>query len=144
MITCIAIDDEPLALTLIESYIQRKQANLKYLGGFNDALAAQAFLKDNPVDLLFLDIQMPDINGLEIYKELAQKPMVIFTTAYSDFAAEGFDLEAVDYLLKPFSYERFDRAVTKAMEYRNYKRGGNNEDNDIVYVKSGYELCVYR
>src|SRR6476619_7107767 len=116
MIQCIAIDDEPLALQLINEYCG-KISFLKLEKVFTNTDEARAYLQENKVDLLFLDIQMPDINGMQFYKSLAEKPPVIFTTAYKDFAVEGFTVDAVDYLLKPFEYDRFLKACYKAKEY---------------------------
>src|SRR4051794_20462070 len=97
---CIAIDDEPLALELLENFADKFPA-LQMLHIFEDAVSGAEFLKHTPVDLLFIDINMPDISGLDLVRSLQQKPMVIFTTAYKKFAYEGFELEALDYLLKP-------------------------------------------
>ena len=115
MITCIAIDDEPLALKIIEEYCS-KISFLQLIQTFSDTDAAIAYLKDNKVDALFLDIQMPDITGIDLYKNLANKPLVVFTTAYKDFAVEGFNADAGDYLLKPFEYDRFFKAAYQIKE----------------------------
>ena len=106
MIHCIAIDDEPLALQLVNEYCN-KISFLQLEKTFTNTDEAKEWLSTNKVDLIFLDIQMPDINGMQFYKNLSEKPPVIFATAYKDFAAEGFNVEAVDYLLKPFEYDRF-------------------------------------
>ena len=119
MIQCIAIDDEPLALQLVNEYCS-KIAFLKLEKTFTNTDEARTYLQENPVDLLFLDIQMPDISGMQFYKNLSQKPPVIFTTAYKDFAAEGFNVDAVDYLLKPFEYDRFLKACYKEKEYLDF------------------------
>lgn len=134
---CIAIDDEPLALELIQSYAQ--QAGWLQLNAtFTDAVKAKEFLNDNNVDLLFLDIQMPDVNGLQFFSSLEPKPPVIFTTAYSHYAVEGFNLDAIDYLVKPFEYERFLKAVTKAKELIEYRQ--NKEINEgYLFVKYNYQ-----
>lgn len=110
---CIAIDDEPLALRQIKSYIA-KSPSLELCGSFSNALAARDFLATESVDLIFVDINMPDLNGLDFVRELEHKHLVIFTTAYSEYALEGFRLDAVDYLLKPFSLKEFQRSVKKA------------------------------
>ena len=134
---CVALDDEPLALQLIQSYVQ--QWGLLHLAAtFTDAYQAKEYLTQNPVDLLFLDIQMPDINGLEFFSSLERKPLVIFTTAFSQYAVEGFNLDAVDYLLKPFEYERFLKAVIKAQELAEYRQ--NKEINEgYLFVKHNYQ-----
>src|SRR4051794_4865124 len=113
---CIAIDDEPLALQLITEYASRIPF-LVLAGTFTDPDEAKVWLRENKADLLFLDIQMPDINGIQFYQSLPEKPLVVFTTAYSEYAVEGFNVDAVDYLLKPFEYDRFLKAVFKAREY---------------------------
>jgi DNA-binding LytR/AlgR family response regulator len=106
MLTAIAIDDEPSALEVVQMHAT-KVLFLELQAGFTNAFQALRYLQANPVDLLFLDIHMPDISGLELVKCLPKAPMVIFTTAYSQYAVEGFELDAVDYLLKPFSLARF-------------------------------------
>lgn len=138
MITCIAIDDEPLALQLINEYCG-KISFLKLEKIFTNTDEASAYLQENKVDLLFLDIQMPDINGMQFYKSLTQKPPVIFTTAYKDFAAEGFTVDAVDYLLKPFEYDRFLKACYKAKEYLEFLSTQEMQLNSI-FVKVNYEI----
>ncbi|SDF91532.1 Response regulator receiver domain-containing protein [Pedobacter terrae] len=105
-IKCIVIDDEPLAIRLLENHIA-KIAELKLLAIATNALEAYRILQKQDVDLLFLDVQMPDLNGIEFLRSLNKKPPTIFTTAHREFAVEGFELEAVDYLLKPITFERF-------------------------------------
>src|ERR1700756_1405367 len=110
---CIAIDDEPKALEVIERYCQKSDlVDLK--ATFREPVKAIDFLNKEKVDLIFLGINMPDINGMQLIRTLASKPMVIFTTAYSNYAVESYDLNAVDYLLKPITFERFLAAVNKA------------------------------
>lgn len=138
MIHCIAIDDEPLALQLINEYCS-KISFLKLEKTFTNTDEAKAWLQDNTVDLLFLDIQMPDINGMQFYKSLTQKPPVVFTTAYKDFAAEGFNVDAVDYLLKPFEYDRFLKACYKVKEYIEFLSSQELQLNSI-FVKVNYEI----
>ena len=138
MIHCIAIDDEPLALELISEYCS-KISFLKLGKIFTNTDEARIWLQENKVDLLFLDIQMPDINGMQFYKSLTQKPPVIFTTAYKDFAAEGFTVDAVDYLLKPFKYDRFLKACYKANEYLEFLSTQEMQLNSI-FVKVNYEI----
>jgi len=116
MITrCLIVDDEPLAREGLEQYV-RKMPGLELTGSCQSAIDALAFLQKEKPDLLFLDIQMPEMTGLELMKSLTHPPKVIFTTAYREFAVDGFDLNAVDYLVKPISFERFARAVQKVQQ----------------------------
>lgn len=138
MITCIAIDDEPLALQLILQYCE-KIPFLKLEKTFTNPDEAIDFLKENSVDLLFLDIQMPDITGIQLYRNLDKKPMVIFTTAYKDYAVDGFNVDAIDYLLKPFEYDRFLKAVYKAKEYLEFLTSQDLQLNSL-YIKVNYEM----
>lgn len=136
---CVAIDDEPLALELLRQYIIKFPA-LKLVQTFDDAISGAEFLRDNSVDLLFVDINMPDITGIDLVKSLQQKPMVIFTTAYKKFAIDGFDLDAIDYLLKPVEFERFAKAVNKAVSYYGLKNTPKNGSDDSILVRSEYKL----
>jgi two-component system, LytTR family, response regulator len=136
---CIAIDDEPLALDLIKEYVA-KTPGLQLIQTFDDAISGGEFLRSNPVDLLFVDINMPDVTGIDLVRSLQEKPMIIFTTAHKKFALEGFELDAIDYLLKPISFERFSRAVTKAMEYHQYKKQAKTETNESLFVYSEYRM----
>ena len=112
---CLLVDDEPLALDILESYL-KKIPELELMGKCSNALEASEFLKNNKIDLMFLDIQMPGMLGTKFLSSLRVKPMVIFVTAYSNYAVESYDLEVVDYLLKPVSMERFTKAALKAFE----------------------------
>jgi two-component system, LytTR family, response regulator len=114
-INCIAIDDEPLALDIIKDYCS-KISYLNLMDTFTSPIASIDFLKSNKVDLLFLDIQMEQLTGIQLLNVIKSKPMVIFTTAYDSFAVLGYELDAMDYLLKPISFERFLKATTKAYE----------------------------
>jgi len=116
MIRCIAIDDEPLALQLISEYASRIPF-ISLEETFSNPDEASKWLQNNQGDLWFLDIQMPDINGVQFYRSLSQKPQVIFTTAYSEFAVEGFNVDAIDYLLKPFEFDWFLTAAYKSKKY---------------------------
>lgn len=137
---CIAIDDEPLALELIKNYVARIPS-LQLLHTFDDALSGAEFLKNGTVDLLFVDINMPDITGVELVRALEKKPMVIFTTAYKNYAYEGFELEALDYLLKPIDFERFSKAVDKAIDYYKYKNNTTADESAAsLYVYSEYRM----
>jgi len=115
---CIVIEDEPAAQSILERNI-RMCAGLECSGIFSDAFSAQAFLDCNKVDLMFLDINLPEISGVSFLRSLVHPPLVIFTTAYPEYAIEGFDLEIVDFLLKPISFERFCKAVNKAKDKLN-------------------------
>lgn len=114
MIKCIAIDDEPLALRQLRTYIARVPF-LELAGEYRNAIEASRTLEEHPVDLIFCDINMPDLSGIDFVRTLSaeQRPMIVFTTAYSEYAVEGFKLEAIDYLLKPFSFDEFNRAVQR-------------------------------
>ncbi len=137
-ITCIAVDDEPLALQLIGQYCS-KIPFLQLQKVFTNPDEAKAYLADNKIDLIFLDIQMPDINGMQFYKSLPVKPAVIFTTAFKDYAVDGFNVEAVDYLLKPFEFDRFLKAVYKTKEYLEFLSSQDLQMSSI-YVKVNYEM----
>ncbi len=139
-IKALIIDDEPLARNVIEQYAQRLQ-NLAIAGTCNDALCAHNFLRDNEVDLMFLDINMPKLSGISFLKNMKNPPLVIFTTAYSEYALEGFELNAVDYLKKPFSFERFCKAFYRAEELfllKQNSKSTTHEDsqNRFLFVKS--------
>lgn len=138
MIRCIAVDDEPLAIKLMQEFIS-KVSFLELAGTFTDAIEARKFLEKEKIDLLFLDIQMPDINGVQFYNSLLNKPMVIFTTAFSEYAVEGFNVSAIDYLLKPFEYDRFVKSVYKAKEYYEFSKSQDIQLTSI-FVKSDYQL----
>lgn len=115
-ICCIVVDDEPLAVRLMESYVA-KTPFLSLKGSFTSGTAAYSFLQDNPVDLLFCDIQMPNLSGMDLSRMLPERTRIIFTTAFSEYAVEGFKVRALDYLLKPISYDDFLSAAMKAKEY---------------------------
>jgi DNA-binding LytR/AlgR family response regulator len=112
--TCIIVDDEPLAIEILESYVAKVE-QLKLEGTFRNAVSAFTFLQQQPVELIFLDIQMPKLSGIDFLKTLKNPPKVIFTTAFRDYAIEGFELEVADYLLKPIPFERFLKAVAKVL-----------------------------
>ena len=138
-IRCVAIDDEPLALEIMKAYISRIPS-LELVQEFEDAIAAAEFLRQTPVDILLVDIQMPDITGIDLVRSLQEKPVVIFTTAFKNFAFEGFELEALDYLLKPIDFDRFEKAIRKAMNYLDYKSKPLAENAEYLYVHSEYRL----
>ena len=133
--TAIAIDDEPRALEVVQIHAA-KVPFLDLKATFTDAFEAIPYLQKNKVDLLFLDIKMPDISGIELVNILQKTPMVIFTTAYSEYAVKGFELDAVDYLLKPFSLARFTKACNKALEIKGLR---NDETPNFIFLKTGYE-----
>lgn len=138
-IKCIAIDDEPPALVLLREYIS-KCSGLALVQTFEDAITGSEFLKSNPIDLLFIDINMPDITGLDLVRSLNIKPLIIFTTAHKKFAIDGFELAAIDYLLKPISFERFSKAVTKAIEYFEYRKKTETEEVENLFVYAEYRM----
>jgi DNA-binding LytR/AlgR family response regulator len=142
MMTCLIVDDEPLAIEVIKNHLEKIPA-LKYVTSFSDAIAASEFIHNHKkIDLLFLDIQMPDISGIELIKSLQIKPLVIFTTAYSEFALDGYELDVVDYLLKPISFARFEKSVNKALELhllRNQESIKQFADK-FIFVKSEYAM----
>jgi DNA-binding LytR/AlgR family response regulator len=139
MINCIGIDDEPLALEIIEEFCS-KVSFVKLEKTFTNTDEAAKYLRKFPVDLLFLDIQMPDISGIEFCKEHASNKLVIFSTAFSEYAVEGFNLNAIDYLLKPFEFSRFLQAANKANEYFNYLNASDNKEMQHLFVRSEYSL----
>lgn len=138
-INCIIIDDEPSSQNVLKAFI----ADIDFLvlrGVCNNAFEAANILnKNSTIDLLFLDINMPKISGISFYKSLQNPPDVIFTTAYSEYALEGFEVNAIDYLLKPFSFERFFKAVNKAMEKQSQQKNLNPEDEFLI-IKSNKVL----
>jgi DNA-binding LytR/AlgR family response regulator len=139
MINCIAIDDEPPALELLNNYCSQLDF-LNLLKTFTSTSEAAVFLQKYPVDLLFLDIQMPDVSGIDFFKSLQEPKMVIFTTAYSEYAVEGFNLCAVDYLLKPINFLRFEQAVRKTRDYLEYLNNRSSGEPKFLYVRSDYKL----
>ncbi|WP_205502543.1 LytR/AlgR family response regulator transcription factor [Rufibacter psychrotolerans] len=132
----IAIDDEPIALEIVRSHAA-KVPYLDLKADFSDAFKALEYLQKEPVDLIFLDIKMPDISGIDFFNSLSKKPLLIFTTAYSEHAVTSFEMDAVDYLLKPFSLARFIKGCNKAFELFNFRH--HTEATDHLYVKTGYE-----
>ena len=141
MIRCIAIDDEPLALKQLESYISKVDF-LELEAACRSAVDASKVLDSKPADVLFCDINMPDLDGMSFVKSLASQPMVVFTTAYSEYAVEGFKVNAVDYLLKPFGFNEFEKAALKVKRLYDLE---NKEDvtildyDDSVYIKTDYK-----
>ena len=143
-IKCLLVDDEPLALKQIVSYIDQTPF-LGLLEQFDSAIQAISFLRENKVDLMFVDINMPDLNGMDFVKSLNNPPRVIFTTAYRDYAVDGFDLKAVDYLLKPISFERLLQGVQKYYEestsrVREEKEKLPVEKDDSIFVRADRKM----
>ncbi len=147
---CIAVDDEPLALDLVSKFVEQTSF-LELAAKFDNAIHALGYLNEVPVDLIFLDIQMPDLSGMELArivegKASAKKPKIIFTTAYNQFAIEGYKVDALDYLLKPFSYEDFLKASTKAFNYyenQQQQQESKKDDESIapyIFLKVEYQL----
>ena len=170
MLKCLAIDDEPLALRQIEKYIE-KVPYLELVAASNNPLEAQRIAAIQPIDLMFVDINMPDLNGVDFVRSLITRPMIISTTAYSEYAVEGFRLDAVDYLLKPFSFADFSRAAAKAYALYELKYGQNatsqpsiatptpdsvapvtptqptptpSDDKEFISVKADYKVSLLR
>lgn len=144
MINVIIVDDEPLAQDVLETYVE-KVPELNLVKKCSNALQANEVLKNENIDLMFLDIQMPQLTGIDFLKTLSNPPLVIFTTAYDNYAIEGFELNALDYLLKPISLERFIKAVNKAMDQIELKKKeGSTEsittDSDYIFVKADKKL----
>lgn len=142
MIRCLAIDDETPALEILEDNI-RQIPFLQLVGKCKNAYAALEAMQREPVDLLFLDIEMPGITGLGFLKSLSNRPMVIFITAYRNYAVEGFDLDVLDYLVKPVSFDRFLKAANKALEYQGFKQKGEGPSGhfpDYLFIHTEYQL----
>lgn len=142
---CIAIDDEPRALEIIEKYVSKIDF-LDLVVTFRDPIEAVNYLLKNDIDLIFLDINMPGIMGTELVKVLKHQPMIVFTTAYSEYAIESYNLDAIDYLLKPFEFERFLKSVVKAKEFSKLSHKEKTEQkvygspvNTNIQIKSGSE-----
>jgi DNA-binding LytR/AlgR family response regulator len=139
--TCIIIDDEPLAIELIKDHLS-KFSNFKVIGTCQNAIEGLEMLKSNPVDLMFLDIQMPTLTGIEFLKSLSNPPKVIFTTAYREYALESYELEVVDYLLKPISFDRFFKAINKflktdiAIQKPQLQPTKAEDSNTFIYVNA--------
>ncbi|MCC9019010.1 LytR/AlgR family response regulator transcription factor [Flavobacterium lipolyticum] len=132
---CIIVDDEPPATRILENYIG-KVSFLEKTAVFNDALKALEFLNTHSVDVIFLDIQMPQLTGLQLSRIISKEIKVIFTTAYPDFALEGFELNAVDYLLKPIAFERFYQAVSKLNGDSKTEVVSNNHSAEFIFIKT--------
>lgn len=145
ILKCAIVDDEPLALNLMESYV-RKTPFLELCGKYNSALAALDEVRTKDIDLLFLDIQMPGQNGLEFSRLVPERTRIVFTTAFDQYAVDGFRVNALDYLLKPIGYNEFLAAADRAVEWFAMKRQSHSkgEDEEFIYVKSDYKLVRIR
>ncbi|MDD5361647.1 MAG: response regulator [Ignavibacteria bacterium] len=142
IINCIAVDDEPLALDIIKDYISQVPF-LKLMKTFKDGISVIEYLASNNIDLIFLDIEMGGISGTQLLKSLQKKPKVIMTTAYRNYAVDAFELDVADYLLKPFSFERFLKAVDKVYTIQKTEQKNsesNGSDKDYFFVKSNYKM----
>ncbi|MDX2001458.1 MAG: LytTR family DNA-binding domain-containing protein [Chitinophagales bacterium] len=148
MIKCITVDDEPLALTLLDDYIA-KVPFLELSKACKSSFDALQVLQNESIDLMFLDVKMPDVSGIQFLKTIRQRPMVVLTTAYDEYALEGYDLDLIDFLLKPIPFERFLKAVNKVFELHQLKHKPNTnlegfqqpafEKIDHLFVKEGYK-----
>ena len=148
ILRCALVDDEPLALSLLESYV-RKTDSLELCGSYSSAIQAMKSLAEHPVDLLFLDIQMPELNGLEFSRMVSDNTRIIFTTAFEQYAIDGYRVNALDYLLKPISYNDFIEAVNKALQWFELRKKAETPDSvqtslptdsNHIYVKSDYKI----
>ncbi|MDR6764200.1 DNA-binding LytR/AlgR family response regulator [Flavobacterium sp. 2755] len=144
---CVIIDDEPLAVELLEDFV-KKVDSLELVSTFNNAIDAVSFINQNNIDLIFLDIQMPHFSGIDFLNTIEKKPLVIFTTAYSDYAVEGFNLGAVDYLVKPIPFHRFLKSVVRAQQINNPSAAIQpisesiatpEVEQDFMFVRAEYE-----
>ena len=142
MINCIAVDDEPLALKQLENYISQVPF-LDFKGGCRCAAEAMKYIREDIVDAIFLDINMPDINGIDFVKTLVTPPIIVSTTAYADYAVEGFKVNAVDYLLKPFGLDEFRRAAEKVRVQYEQREGNSTavaDEDDSLFFKTDYKI----
>jgi DNA-binding LytR/AlgR family response regulator len=139
MINAIALDDEPPALRIVENFCGKVDF-INLVKTFTHPAEAMNYLEKFPVDLLFLDIRMPSISGIDFAKQLPKEQMVIFTTAFSDYAVEGFNLNAIDYLLKPYTFDRFLQAVNKAQDYFRFYHNQESAVQQYIFVRADYSL----
>ncbi|MFT4016751.1 MAG: LytTR family DNA-binding domain-containing protein [Agriterribacter sp.] len=136
MIKVIAVDDEPLTLELVESFCKKIEF-IQFEKGFSKTSHVLQYLEKNTIDLLLLDINMPSMSGIELYQSLEHKPMLIFTTSYSDYAIKSYELNAIDYLLKPFTFQRFEKAIQKAWEtYNLIQHASVSGESKYIMVKA--------
>ena len=141
-ISCIAVDDEPLAIEKIKSFAE-KLPQLRLVATFTNSFVALDFLRNNAIQLLFLDIQMDKMSGIELLEKMASRPQVIITSAFSEYAMKGYDLSVTDFLLKPYTFDRFSLAVNKVTDYIQWQQAALitvKKPVDYIFVKSGYKL----
>ena len=143
-IRCLIVDDEPLAIEILEEYIN-KVPWLNFVGSFDKGVEAIEHINNNSIDLLFLDIQMPDLTGLDFLKSLPNRPATILTTAYSEYAVQSYELDVVDYLLKPIDFERFYKAVTKVISSKDHKvdyppNSPSVQTTDKLFIKADNKI----
>lgn len=144
ILNCAIIDDEPLAAGLLASYA-RKMPELNLIGVYDSAVKAMTVLRNNPVDLLFLDIQMPELSGLEFASILPKETKIVFTTAFDQYAIEGYKVNAIDYLLKPISFDKFVLSVNKVVEhFKTINKHKLLSEDKFIYIKSEYKLVKVR
>lgn len=137
---CITVDDEPLSLEKIKGFVEQVPF-LTLVASFSSAVEAMAYLKENPADLVFLDIQMDNLTGIQMLEIMEPKPRVVLTTAYDQYALKGYELNVCDYLLKPFSFDRFLKAVEKAyQQFQPPAQRAQNEINNFIFIKAEYRL----
>lgn len=136
---CIIVDDEPLARKGLGEYVQ-DIPYLQWVGSFENAMLAADFLKHNSIDLILLDIRMPKISGIEFLKNLKSPPLVIFTTAYPEYALESYELDVIDYLVKPIAFERFKKAIQKANDYAALRQHLSASQPDYFFIKCDHKL----
>ncbi len=160
-LSCIIVDDEPVARKILNEFAEQIPY-LNLIGKFENAIRAEAFLRENHIDIMFLDIEMPKVSGLQLLQNISNKPLVILTTAFPNYALEGYELDIIDYLLKPFAFSRFLKAVQKAKDYYQMKNAATGvaqpsyifiksdkriekiELNDILYAESiGNYVSIY-
>jgi len=138
-LSCIIVDDEPLSREVLENYVSGTPL-LSLSGSCSDAFAAMELIRDNKIELVFLDINMPRLSGINMVKAMEKPPLIIFTTAYPEYAIEGFELDVLDYLVKPFSYERFLKAVNKAFDRLSVKSVVKGDRSGFITVKSNKRI----
>ncbi|WP_231372683.1 LytR/AlgR family response regulator transcription factor [Aureivirga sp. CE67] len=140
ILKCIIVEDQPPAQRILQKYIA-DLGSLDLKGTFSDAISAMNFLNENDVDLIFLDVHLPKISGMEFLEILKKDTQIILTTAFSEYALKGYEYNVVDYLLKPFSFQRFVKAVSKAENIlKTEKAEENSEENDFIFIKSGHDF----
>lgn len=139
MITAVAIDDEPLALKVIETLCSKSE-QISLQRTFTKPTEALKYLNKFPTDLIFLDVRMPSLSGINLAKKIEQNTMIIFVTAFAEFAVDSYELNAIDYLVKPVKYERFEKALEKALEYYNYLQNKPTSIENIIYVRSEFSM----